>query len=458
MNAPSDIAMTRAPEGQERAMLEAMCLSALANARQSGADGADISIVQTTHREAGVRAGEPENLTRSRTTDIAVTVYADGRKGVSRAHGLSGEAITQCVGKALAVARFTGADPANGLADLPDETATPEPLPELGLWHPWDIGSAEMFALALEMEAAALGADSRIAQCERAALSTAQKVAVRANSNGFIGHMASTRHQLSAAIIAQNDAGQQKAGEYDLRCDPALLQAPGEIGDRAARKALARLSPRALTTRSCPVLFMPDIASGFWQDILSVLSGPAIYGGRSFLAGRLGEALMPGFVQIVERPHLRCGIGSRHHDDDGLLKRDSPIISDGVLGRYLLDSYAARRLHLPGTCNAGGFSNVVVEGQGQAGFAEMVAMLGTGLLVTATMGHGFDAATGDYSVGASGLWVEQGEIVHAVDGVTIAAQAMDMLRGIVAIGVDQDLREKIRTGSVLFDHMTVAGS
>ncbi len=447
----------RAPAGPDSARMEEMCRSALNRARRSGAEATDISIVQATRTEACVRAGEPENLTRSRTTDVIVTVYDAGRKGVARAHGLSPDMIAQSVDKALAVARFTRPDPANGLADLQDEVKA-DTLPELGLWNPWDVGAGDLFSLALEAEAAGLASDDRIAHCERASASTTAKVAVRANSNGFVGRMATTHHQLSATFIAQDDAGQQRAGDYDLRCDPAHLHGSRRIGESAAQRALARLSPRKLPTRTCPVLFTPDIASGFWHDVLHVLSGPAIYGGRSFLAGRLGGTLMPDFVRMTERPHLWHGIGSRHHDDDGLLKRDEPIVSGGVLVRYLLDSYAARRLSLPGTRNAGGFSNVVIEGQGQAGFADMVARLGTGLIVTSIMGHGFDAASGDYSVGAAGLWVDRGEVVHAVDGVTIAAHATDMLGGIVGIGSDQDVREKIRSGSVLFDRMTVAGS
>ncbi|MPT47509.1 MAG: metalloprotease PmbA [Sphingobium sp.] len=443
--------------GQEREKLEAICLSGLEWAHKSGAEEAEIVLSHGKGTEAGVRDGQPENLTRSQTNNMAVTVYAAGRKGTASVHSLSVDTIRQTVEKAIAVARFTQPDDFGGLAEPEQRQIADADLPDLGLWRPWAVSPAMMFDIACEAEAAGLATDERIRRCAQASITSTAKQVVRVNSNGFVGYHAMTRHQLSASFIAENSSGQQKDGEYDVTCDPALLASPAALGAKAAALALGRLDARSLTTRTCPVLFTPEMAARFWNDVLDVLSGPALYSGRSFLAGRLGEKLTPDFVTITEKPHIWQGTGSRHYDDDGLLRQDAPIISEGVLRRYVLDSYAARRLGMQSTHNAGGISNMVVAGEGPESMAEMIAGLNRGLVVTSIMGHGFDGASGDYSVGVTGMWVEHGEIVHAVEGVTIAAQVPDMLAGIVAISKDHDRRGKIRTGALLLDKMTVAG-
>jgi len=457
MTANADMVIERTSDAmpQETADLEAFCLSGLARARRAGAGQADIAIETKVRTEAGARDGEPETLTRSRTTDVVVTIHDAGRKGIGRAHGLSPTAIEQAIDKAIAVARYTQPDAANGLAEPQDDIAGA--LPDLGIWQPAEISAAELFVLAQRAETAGLAVDSRIRRCEGASASAAWRISVHANSNGFVGHAAATSYEVSASFIAHDDDGQQSGSNFDTVCDLNRLTAPGAIGEEAAKRAIERLAPRTISTRVCPILFTPEVAGRFWRNLIDVISGPAICAGNSFLAGQLGERIMPDFVQIDEQPHIRHALGSCHHDRDGLLKRASPIISDGRLVRYLLDSYAGRRLQLAGTRNAGGISNVVVASTGADSFAEMVARIDEGLIVSAIMGHGFDAASGDYSVGASGFWVERGEIVHAVDGVTIAARSQDMLAGILAIGNDQDVRGRIRTGSTLFGEMTVGG-
>ena len=421
--------------------------------RQAGASEAEVGASIDSGLDVNVRLGEVETIEYTRDRSFGVTVYFGKRKGSASTADLQPESITKTIEQACAIARFTEEDPFTGLAD-PARLA--HEFPDLDLWHPWDIAPEQAIALGVEIEDAGR-ALAGISNSEGASVQTGQTLWVYATSQGFLGRERSTRHMLSCSLIAQDAAGMQRNYWYEAVRAAADFPAPGTIGKIAAQRTLERLGARNLPTSQCPVLFAPEIARGLIGHLLSAVSGGALYRNSSFLLDHLGKQIFPEFVEITERPHLPRGHGSANFDAEGVTTTDSDLVRDGVLQRYMLGSYSARKLGMQTTGNAGGIHNAVVK-SGADDFAAMLQRLGTGLLVTEVMGQGVSIVTGDYSRGASGFWVENGQIAYPVQEITIAANLRDMFAGIVAIGNDVDPRSHILTGSILVDRMMVAGS
>jgi len=384
-------------------------------------------------------------------------VYFGQRKGSASTADLHPDSIQATLDQACAIARYTEADPAAGLADASRMASA---FPELDLWHPWDIDTTQAIELGIAIEDAGR-AHAGISNSDGASVQAGQGLSVYANSHGFVGRERGTRHALSLALIAGDEDGMQRDYWYDsVRAAGDFISAKA-LGDKAAERTLARLGARGLSTRQCPVLFAPELARGVIGHLLGAVSGGSLYRRASFLLDHVGQAVMPAWLNIDERPHLQRGQGSANFDAEGVATRDSALIEGGVLARYMLGSYSARKLGMESTGNAGGVHNLVVAAgaaDGEASdFAGMLRRLGTGLLVTEVMGQGVSIVTGDYSRGAAGFWVEHGRIVHPVEGITIAANLRDMFAGIVAVGDDVDPRSPVLTGSILLDRMTVAG-
>ena len=443
----------QSPEATARRLRE-VCEQALALCRQVGADQAQVAVRSSDGLQVGVRLGEVETLIRRRDRDLSVTVYVDGRKGEAGTGDLGADSLRTTVEKACAIARRTGQDPCNGLVD---PARHPHEFPDLDVWHPWALTPQEAIAIARAAEAAGRAADPRIANSNGAELDSGDSVSVLANSSGFVGTHCRTRHALSASFIASDSAGMQRGHWFDATCAPADLQDGAAIGRRAAEQALQRLGARRPRTTRCPVLLVPEVAAGLVHNFLSAIRGAALYRRASFLDGAAGQALFPSFVDIDERPRMRRGPASRSYDADGVAAIDSPLVRAGVLQRYLLDEYAARRLGLPSTGNAGGTGNVVVA-PGADDFAALLKRMHRGLVVCGVMGQGVSLVTGDYSRGAWGFWVEDGEIAYPVEEITIASNLREMFAGIVAVGSDVDRRSGNVTGSLLLGQMTMAGA
>lgn len=438
----------------ERPVLQQICEDAVRQCLRAGASDAQVRVVSRRLLQVGVRLGEVETLTRKRERTLVVVAYRDGRKGQASTGDTAAGSIATTVGKACAIARRTEPDACNG---LPDAYGTPGDAAALDLWHPWTLTPQQAIELAQRAEAAGRAHDPRITHSNGAEVSAAATQAAQADSSGFRAAHRGTWQEMSAAFVASDAAGMQSRGWYDGARAPEDLWTPEAVGRHAATLAVARLGHRPLGTRRCPVLFAPDMAVRLLGTFLSAVSGASVYRRASFLADSAGQPVFPAFVGLHERPHLRRGPGSRLHDDEGVASVESPIVVDGVLQRYLLDSYAARRLGAAGTGNAGGHANVEIT-PGPDDFQALLARMGTGLVVTGLMGHGVSLVSGDYSNGASGHWVENGEIAHPVDGITIAGNLKAMFAGIVAVGNDIDGRFRLRTGSLLIDAMTVAGA
>jgi len=421
--------------------------------RAKGASEADVAASIDEGLSVNVRLGEVETVERTRDRGVSVTVYFGRRKGSASTADLDPTSIEQTVEHACAIARYTEEDPANG---LPDAALLAREIPALDLWHPWDITAEEAIRLGIEIEDAGRAFDPRIDNSEGASVQVGASMTAYANSLGFRGTERGTRHSLSCALIAEDDAGMQREYWYDTVRAAGDFAPAVEIGRKAAQRTVARLGARKLSTRESPVLFVPEVARGVIGHFLSAISGGALYRRASFLVDHAGKQIFPEWMQIVERPHIPRGHGSTAFDAEGVATRDSDLIKDGVLQRYILGSYSARKLGLQSTGNAGGVHNVVV-GHGEEDFPALLKRMGTGLLVTELMGQGVSLITGDYSRGASGFWVENGEIAYPVEEITIAANLREMFQRIVAIGRDVDPRSHILSGSMLVDRMTVAG-
>jgi PmbA protein len=282
-------------------------------------------------------------------------------------------------------------------------------------------------------------------------------LAVYANSHGFSGFERSTNHSISCSLIAGRDDGMQRDYWYSTALSADDLEAPAQVGRHAAERTVARHDPRPIRTGQFPVLFAPEMARGLVGHLLGAVSGGALYRRASFLLDAVGTQLFPDWFSIEEDPFVRRGFRSSSFDAEGVATRRQDLVRDGVLVRYVLGSYSARKLGLASTANAGGVHNLRVASNAVDGAALMRGM-GTGLLVTELMGQGVNTITGDYSRGAAGYWVEGGEIQHAVDEITIAGNLREMFRSIEGVGADIDTRSHVSIGSLLLGRMTVAGA
>lgn len=426
----------------------------LRRCRAKGASEVDIGVSVDEGLSVSVRLGEVESIERTRDRGLAVTVYFGKRKGSASTADLNADSIEKTVEHACAIARHTEEDACNGLADA-DLLA--HEFPDLDLWHPWDITPEEAVELALECEDAGRNFDPRINNSEGATVQIGSSLAVGATSHGFFSRERDTRHMISAALLAEDDAGMQRDYWYESVRAASDFPSAASIGRTAAERTLARLGAQKIGTRQCPVLFAPPVARSLIGNFLSAVSGGALYRRASFLVDHLDKRVFPDFMQISERPRIPRGQASAVFDSEGVATRDSDLIRDGHLARYILGSYSARKLGMRSTGNAGGVHNIIVK-TGDDDFAAMLRRMGRGLLVTELMGQGVSLITGDYSRGASGFWVENGEIVHPVEEITIASNLREMFNGIVAIGNDVDRRSHLLTGSILVERMTVAGA
>ncbi len=454
------MSLSSLPVGREQIELDRLfelAENVVVRARAAGASQAEVGASMDTGLSVNVRLGDVETVEHTCDRSFDLTVYFGQRKGSASTADLNPESIQATLEQACAIARFTEEDAAAGLADA-QRMATM--FPDLDLWHPWEIEPAAVIELGQQVEGAGR-AHAGITRSDGANVQLGKSLAVYANSHGFIGSECVTQHALSLSLIAGEGQAMQRSYWYDCARAVEDLMSAQALGDKAAERTLARVGACSLSTRECPVLFVPELARGLIGHLVQAVSGGALYRRASFLLDHAGKAVMPAWMCINERPHLTRGKGSANFDAEGVATKDSALIEDGVLARYVLGSYSARKLGLSSTGNAGGIHNLVVEpgmaGGGSCDFQTMLHHLGTGLLVTEVMGQGVNLITGDYSRGASGFWVENGSIAYPVEGVTIAANLRDMFAGIAAVGTDIDRRSSILTGSLLLESMTVAG-
>lgn len=426
---------------------------AIKQAGSLGADACEVSASMNYGLEVSVRHGEVETLEHSRDRGLGISVYINNSKGHASSGDLRPESIRNCVQKAIDIARFTQADKCNGLAPK-DRLATE--FPDLDLWHPQPLDALATTERALACEAAGLE-NPDISISDGASASAGFALNVYANSDGFTGSRDGTSYSQSCVLIAGKGDKMQRDYWYDSRRAYADLESPEATGHEAARRTAIRLGARNVPTCEVPVLFAPEVARGIIGHLVSAVSGGVLYRNSSFLKDCAGQQLFKDWIRMSERPFIKRGAGSAAFDSEGVATRERDLIADGILTGYVLGSYSARRLGLETTGNGGGVHNLMVHSSGQS-VQDLIKQMGKGLLVTEVMGQGVSMVTGDYSRGAGGFWVENGEIQYPVDEVTIAGNLRDMFMHIEAVGTDVDDRSNIQCGSMLIGKMTLAGS
>ena len=425
----------------------------LLEARKLGASAAEAGVSVEAGLSVNVRMGEVDTLEHNRDKGLGITVYVGKRKGSASTSDFSPKAIRETVQAACDIARYTEDDEYAGLADA-ELMATD--IPDLDLYSPWNLSAEQAIELAQACEASGRESDSRISNSEGASVSSHDGLRVYGNSHGFRGHYLSSRHSLSCTLIGQDEAGMQRDYWYTVSRKPGELESADVVGHKAAERTVARLGAKRLGTCQVPVIFQAEVARGLLSQLLRALSGGSLYRNASFLLDHLGKQIFPANVQIDERPHLPGGLGSAPFDNEGLATRAREIVQQGILQSYVLDSYAARRLGMLPTGNAGGVHNLFIS-HDELDFDDLCRQMGTGLIVTEVMGQGINIVTGDYSRGASGFWVENGEIQYPVEEITLASTLQEIFKGVQAIADDVDTRGNIYSGSWLIDQMTVAG-
>lgn len=426
----------------------------LDEARRGGATAAEVAVNSSHGYSATVRMGEVETVEHNRDKNLVVSVYFGKQTGSASSSDFSAAAVVDTVRAACSIAKYTASDRCAGLAD-PARLAR-EPV-ELDLYHPWSIDVAAAIELARACEGAALGSDPRLVNSEGATVATHSGREVYANSAGFAGDSAGTRHSISCAVVGEQDGAMQRDYWYSAARDPHELEDAALVGAAAAKRTLRRLGARKVPTRQCPVLYEAPVASSLLSHFTAAVRGSSLYRKASFLLDHLQQPVFSGGVRIYEQPHLPKAVGSAWFDNEGVATQDRDLVTQGVLQSYALDTYSGCKLGMESTGNAGGVRNLTIE-SGPLGLAGLLRELGTGLLVTELIGSGVNLVTGDYSRGAVGFWVENGEIQYPVEEITVAGNLPRMFQDIAAVGNDLDTRRNIRTGSILLNKLTVAGS
>jgi PmbA protein len=422
-------------------------------AKAAGATDADTEVTTSHGLSVNVRMGELETVEHTRDRGMGITAYIGKRRGNASTGDLSPAALKEAAEKAVTLAKYGAEDP---FAGLPDKDTLATAFPDLDLNHPWDISADAAAVLAKEMEDAAFAVDKRITNSDGGNVSVGHSGFIYANTHGFCAGYESTRHSLSASVLAEDDSGMQTSYWYDSARSAKDFMRTSEIGRIAGERTVKRLGARRLSTQKAPVLFDSQMASGLIGHFVGAVSGGALYRKTSFLQDALNTQVFPDWFDIEEQPFIKRGMGSAPFDEEGVAPLERSIIAKGVLKDYFLGTYAARKMGLRATGNAGGNNNLVCT-TGTKSFEALVREMGRGLIVTDLMGQGVNTVTGDYSRGAAGFWVENGEIAYPVEEITIAGNLKDMFRAIAAVGSDVEVRGSRRIGSVLIGEMAIAG-
>ena len=445
--------LTALLKSQEQTLRDAVSF-AIETAQKAGAT-AEVGVTKVSGLSVSTRLQEIENVEFTNDGALGISVYLGQQKGNASTSDLSEEAIKNTVEAALAIAKYTSPDDCTGLAD---KGLMAFEAPDLELYHGASVDVEQATKLALEAEKSALEYDAKIVNSNGASFNSHTGVRVYGNTHGMLQSYLSSRYSLSCSVIGGELDQLENDYEYTVSREFDALSPADWVGQNCAKKVIARLNPQKLTTREVPVIFLNDVATGLISHLTGAISGGSLYRKSSFLLDHLGKQVLPDWFQISERPHLLKRLASTPFDSEGVRTQDLEIIQDGVLQTYLLTSYSGRKMGMQSTGHAGGIHNWLVKPNLTGGLTALLRQMGTGLLVTDVMGQGVNIVTGDYSRGAAGFWVENGEIQYPVAEITIAGQLQDMLKNIVAVADDVEHRSNIQTGSILLDKMKISGN
>ena len=421
--------------------------------KQQQATDYEFSVGKSSGVSTSVRLSEVETLKYHLDASFDVIVYIGKNKGQATSVDLSKKSLKSAIESACLIAKYTQEDPFNGLA--PSERMAWK-VPDLELYHPWNLDAKESVDIAMECEQIALE-QPEIDNSDGAELASFKGESIYANSSGLIAELQNTKHTLFCSLIAKRNDEMQTAYEYGIALDSNDLTSASQIGLRAAKLAQEKLGSRHLNPQKCPIIFTSRQSSGLFSQLLGALSGSRQYKKTSFLLDSLGKEVLPKTINIYEDPLQVKTIGARAFDQDGVLKRKQFFIESGRVSSYIMGQYSANQLGLESTANAGGVSNCCVDANFDGGLVELTKSMDRGVIVTDLMGHGVNITTGNYSRGASGLWIENGEIQYPVSGITIAGNLKSMMKNIISVGSDVDIRSNLKVGSTLISEMTISG-
>ncbi len=426
----------------------------LDEAKKQGATDAEAGLTNGSGLSVTARLGDVETIEHHREQGLGVTVYFGNKKGSASSNDFNPESVKATVQAACRIAKYASDDPCAG---LPEQHELAEQIPDLDLCHPWEINVDQAVDLSIACENAARQFDAEISNSEGASVDSYLGLRILGNTRGFLNSYTTSRHSLSCSVLAERGDSMQRDYWYSVSRDAKQLESADQVGEKAARRAIRRLEAKSLSSRNCPVLYSPEMASGLIGSFIGAISGGNLYRKSSFLLDAIESQVFPEFVRIYEQPLLINGLGSAPYDAEGVATVERDLITDGVLQSYVLSCYSARKLGLKTTGNAGGVRNLSIV-PGNQNFNQLLQQMDTGLLITELMGQGVNMVTGDYSRGAAGFWVENGEIQYPVEEITIAGNLQAMFKNLVAVGNDVDYRGNIRSGSLLIEQMSVAGT
>ena len=422
-------------------------------AKDKGATDSSVAINLDSGFSVDVRIGAVETVAFSEDKGIGVNVYIGNAKGSASSSDTSHAALDAMVQAAIDIASVSASDSCFG---LPEKELLSNVIPDLDLYFPWEISPEDAIKKVIELESRAMSLDKRITNSDGSQLSTYTFCIGHANTNGFMEFVQSSRHSISCSLVAENESGKQRDYDYTTARYFEKLLNIEDLAKSVVDRTVSRLGAKKIKTQKVPVVFSQRISSGLFSTFISAINGNNIYRKNSFLLDKIGEQLFPKNIQVYEQPHILCGLGSSPFDGEGILTRNNVIVKDGVLNQYVLNTYSARKLNLTTTANSGGVYNLTIAPT-TGDLNQLLKKMDKGLLVTELMGHGVNILTGDYSRGATGFWVENGEIQFPVEEITIASNLIDMFKNIVDVGNDINPNISTKCGSLLISQMTIAG-
>jgi PmbA protein len=425
-------------------------------AQEAGASQAEAALNGGGGFSLTVRKNDVETIEHYDDQNLSVTVYFGKQKGSASTTDLTDESLQEAVDAAVHIAKFTLPDECAGLPDAQDLAKN---WPELDLYHPWPIAIADAVVLAKNIEACALGQDQRIINSEGANLNIYQGLNVYGSSEGFLASTYASNHGLSLGLIAADKEGNmQRDFSFTEARRHEDLWSYERLAQDAVRRTLRRLNPQPLSTQNVPVIFEASIAGSLLGNYLRAVSGGALYRNSSFLLDSLGKKIFPEWFSLYDDPFIPRALGSAPFDPEGVQLKPQYLVQEGIVKTYLLSTYTARKLSMRTTGHASGAYNVKVSHDEHLTLEALIKKMHKGLLVTELMGQGVNLVTGDYSRGATGLWVEHGEVQYPVEEITIAGNLKNIFSGIVASANDIDQRGRVHVGSLLVDRMMLAGA
>lgn len=426
----------------------------ITQSKKLGAESVEVDISISSGKNLTVRNEDIETFEINNDKNITLTLYKDGRKSVVSSSDFSKKTIEHLIGNSLNMLKVTELDPYFGIVE---KDLHPKQLRSVDIFYPQEFSFDELLQIAKQAESSAKSFDDRITNSEGTTINCSSSIFMYANSNNFFGGFPGSRYSLYCSVIGSKNQAMQRSYDYSNVRDFRDLKNPTHLGERAAKNTIDRLNVKKIKTGNYPIIFHNTISDAVINPILSAISGRNLYRQNSFLLDTIGTKIASDRLTIKERPLLSKGHASTYFDDEGVEVFDNTLVDCGVLNRYLLSNYSAKKLNLLTTGNAGGTHNLIFQHH-NISLDRMIKDIKKGFLITELLGHGVNMVNGDFSRGAAGLYIENGEIQHAVEEITIAGNLKDMAMNIESIADDTNTNSSKYIGSVLIEKMAVGAS